>query len=393
MRGRRNRIILVDRRAPDPGEKGGKSGLESAAAIAAGAIGLVGYLYALGGVVVWLRLQTSQVTSNGAVVSANDRHLLEVGGKVVAFELLLVGLIGTIVAAIFALALVIKGRDGADPTPSPMSLNDAWERPSVLISVIALEVAVLLISIGLSIDGSQFARTTLWIVGLVFGLAVGIAMVFGAHDWCETRIRKADEEKLTTRRRVLRSLTAALLLIALVFAFFLVPLLQGTVLLSATTMVYVAFLVRWPERRAKNGFARELVRSGGAWIAVALATIVALAWVATPPVVFTRVVTEPSDGSTPRTGAYLDRSADGLYLGFCTDPGGVGASTDTRVRLLSANESERLEFGQEYAFDPGGRPSIWQVVKAVVGDDDAAIHDAPLHHPLRGRAAELCAGQ
>jgi hypothetical protein len=66
-------------------------------------------------------------------------------------------------------------------------------------------------------------------------------------------------------------------------------------------------------------------------------------------------------------------------------------STEARVRLLSASESERLEIGREqYVFDPGGRPSIWQVVRAVVGGSSAATHDAPLHHPLRGRPSKVC---
>jgi preprotein translocase subunit Sss1 len=384
--------------APPPEEKN-SGGVERVAAIAAAAIGLVGYLYALGGIVVWLRVQTSQLAPDGAIIGADNSHLLAVGARVVAFELLLVGLIGGIIAMIFAFALVIKGREGIDATPSPMSLNEAWERPSVFVSVIALEIAVLLISIGLSIDGAQLARTMLWIVGLVFGLAVGIAMVFGVHDRYERSIPNDEsEEKATTRLRILRSLAVTLLAMALVTAIFLVPLLQGTVLLSATTMAYIAFLVRWPERRAENGFARELVRSGGTWIAVALTTFVALAWVATPPVGFTRAVIEPTDGSIGVTGAYLDRGDNGLYLGLCKQRRKPGAakphSTEAHTSLRSTSESERLEIGgAQYVFDPGGRPSIWQVVRAVAGGGSAATNNAPLHHPLRGSPSEVCAGE
>lgn len=165
MRGRRDRIVLVeDKRRPVDDQPQGK-GLENVVTIAAAAVGLVGYLYALGGVVVWLRIQTSQVSSNGAIISANDKHLLEVGARVVAFELLLMLAIGALVTALFAIAVLRRGRLPSHMTKQKLTLEEAWNSKPVLASIVGLEASLLMISIGLSVDNSASLRATLWVGG------------------------------------------------------------------------------------------------------------------------------------------------------------------------------------------------------------------------------------
>src|ERR1700755_3444803 len=85
-------------------KKGGT--LERIAALGAAALGLVGYLYALGGVVIWLRVRTAQL-SPGALATVNDRPLLSVGVSVVAFELFLLVVISAVVAAVVAVGILV----------------------------------------------------------------------------------------------------------------------------------------------------------------------------------------------------------------------------------------------------------------------------------------------
>ena len=193
----------------------------------------------------------------------------------------------------------------------------------------------------------------------------------------------------------LQVIAVTLLSAAIVLGIFVLPLLQGTILLAGTALIYTGPFARWPDRQEEKTLGSEFLRSGGFWTAVAAATVVALAWVSTPPVAFTRAVVEPVDHSDKQLGAYLDRADGGVYLGTCTVGkdlgGGHEASTESRITLVPDKESARVRLGQEtYSFDPGGRPSIWQTIKAVVGGGSAGVHDAPLHHPLRGQVMSVC---
>lgn len=396
-----------ERRDPSEDEaaaagKGENTAVERAVTVAAGALGLAGYLYALGGVVVWLRIQTSQLAPDGAIIGANDRHLLAVGARVIAFELLLVLVVSVIVTGLFSLAIVRKGSLPPHSSGERMTLEKAWCQLPVLGSTAALELSLLLIAVGLSIQGPPSLRRAVWIVGLGLGVVATSTMI--------GNVRASDEEPEDGAWRTLigelgeafglaglRTAAGLLFAGALGAAIFALPLLQGTILLAGTVMIYTGHLVSWPRRDTPATLPAELVKSTGVWSAVALATVIALAWVATPPVEFTRAVVESQDGSSAREGAYLDRGDGGIYLGLCRQRhapgGGLPVSDDAHIRLLNADESARLELGREqYVFDPGGRPSLWQVIKAGIGGGNAATHDAPLHHPLHGRHDVLCGG-
>lgn len=398
MKRRRDRIVLVEdkRRAAADRPQGG--GLEKVVTIAAAAVGLVGYLYALGGIVVWLRIQTSQVSSNGALISANDKHLLEVGGRVVAFELLLMLAVGALVSVLFAVAVLRRGRLRS---PRRLTLEEARESKEALAPIVGLEASLLLISVGFSIDRFE-VRTALCVGGGVLGLLVIGAMIAGVRGadgeqyrgWFRGILNRLEARKI----RTLQWASVSLFVLAVGIGLGLIPLLQGTILLTGTAMIYVGHVLRWPQRNTPGAFLAELVRSTGVWLAVVLATAVALAWVATPPVTFTYAVVSSADGSDQTPGAYLDRGDGGIYLGFCEQSRQTGAdhpvSIEPSVQLFGAAESAHLELRRvPYTFDPGGRPSLAQVAIAILGAGSTATDDAPLPHSLRGRAATLCGAE
>jgi hypothetical protein len=352
-------------------------------AFAATAAGLVAYLYMLGGIVVWLKLQTARLSPDGAIVAINDRRLLAVGSRVVAFEIFLLLAASASITALVAIVLLQRRELPRQPIRQFDDLVTAWSDKGTLSGFIGSEASLLLIAVGLSVNNPSSLRTSLWIVGAVFGFFVALAVIF--H---EPPKHKAGEKSLSGWRSaidrlgdrlglgVLRFLATLLLAAALIAAIILVPLLQGTILLAATALIYAGPFMRWPRATDSHIFRRELARSSGLWMAVAVSTAVALAWVATPPVSFPSASLEMPKGEETRSGAYIDRNGEGTYLGVCTvsrdDPSSPPISSDAKIEFLSSENVERLQLDSyTYDFDPGGRPSLGQVIVAIFGDGDA----------------------
>ena len=365
--------------------------LERVIALGASALGLVGFLYALGGIVIWLRMQTAQLTPSG-IVAANDRHLLEVGVSVVAFELFLLLAIGVVVALLVATRILYRRHKGIAPeekeeTKPGQKLEKAWTDEEALASIVLPATGLILFAVGLSVPGPTLPRAALWIAGLAVLLTAAVTMIFLLID------RFGRWVKL----KPLRWLTGLLLLAALGLGIFVLPLLQGTILLAGTVLTYLGTFLRWPDPKVGDVHVSELLRSNGPWVAIALTTLVALAWVATPPVSFTHARLESLARQNPQDGAYLDRGDGGVYIGTCTvketSDDGRQTSTESRVTLIPGEESARARLGQEtYHFDPGGRPSLWQTFKTILGGGIPGVHDAPLDHPLRRQVDDVCGG-
>jgi hypothetical protein len=362
--------------------------LERIAALGAAALGLVGFLYALGGVVIWLRMQAAQLTPSG-IVALSDRHLLEVGVSVVAFELFLLLSIGLIVASLVAARILLwKHRGAASREDRPrLNLGTAAEDAGTLAGIVLPTIALTLFTVGLAIPGSPPARTLTWIAGVAILAAAALGMIF-------LQIERFAEWVTLTPWQWLAGL---LLPVAMTLGIFVLPLLQGTILLAGTALAYLGPFLRWPEPKTGDVRVAAVLRSTGLWVAIALTTVVALAWVATPPVSFTHARLNSLNREHPHEGAYLDRGDGGVYIGTCVagDAGEDGRrdSAESRVILVPGEESARLRLGQEtYHFDPGGRPSLWQTFKTVVGGGIPGAHDAPLDHPLRGQVEHVCGG-
>jgi hypothetical protein len=177
----------------------------------------------------------------------------------------------------------------------------------------------------------------------------------------------------------------------LVVSVVLVPALQGTILLAATTLVYLGPVLKWPRRTSRRG----LISSSGVWLSIAAVTAVAVAWVATPPVAFTRA--EIVLSGSRLSGAYLGSNSDGFSLGTCEPPPAGRALEDlkhsrpTRMRFVPrARVKEMVVGGERYEFDPVGRPSIGQVAFAVIATRNPREDSPPLDHALHGRAEKIC---
>lgn len=385
----------------------------------AGALaGLVAYVYLLGGVVVWLRVTSAQLPGDVGIVASDSRHLLSIGSRVIVFEALLLVGVCCIVTPLVLFTVLRRGpmpdhstsvwRRGQPPDRPPTSFDDVlktWRHQISVFGMIGPALALLLITLGLSglngpagpflaAVGSVFAPVgwdwplgqVLWVLGVLVG-----ALVIG---WMIVQPPVSERDGGPGAPIALRVVAGVLLAINVVVAVGMLPLLQGTVLLAGTVLIYLGPVVHWPESWAFRRLAGELMRSSGVWLGVALATAVALAWVATPPIGFSRAKAFLTDGSTVGPGAYIDRNGDGLYVGFC-DKSASGYRT--WIRFVPDDEIREVVLsGGLYQFDPRGRPSIAQVALAGVENRTvgAAAGSAPLHDSLRRSADHLCgAGQ
>lgn len=364
----------------------------------AGALaGLAAYIYLLGGVVVWLRVTSAHLPGDVGIVASDSRHLLSIGSRVVVFEALLLIGVCCIVAPLVTLT-AWRRRDKSDPAPSVWRKHDPPDRPHKsfedvikawgdLVSVLGMigpAFALLLITLGLS--GLDWpSGTGLWL----FGVLVGVPVL----GWMIAQPAVNERNMQDDSPVSLQVVAGVLLVVNVVVAVGVVPLLQGTVLLAGTVLIYLGPFVNWPESWAFWRLAGELMRSSGVWLGVTLATAVALAWVATPPIGFSRAKAFLTDGSTVGPGAYIDRNGDGLYVGFC-DKSANGYRT--WIRFVPDDEIREVVLsGGLYQFDPHGRPSIGQVALAGVENRTvgAAAGSAPLDDSLRNSADHLCGSE
>jgi hypothetical protein len=192
------------------------------------------------------------------------------------------------------------------------------------------------------------------------------------------------------RFRAFQGVTGLVLAINLAVSIAAVPALQGTILLAATALVYLGPVLKWPRRASGRGF----VSSTGVWLAIAASTAVAVAWVATPPVAFTRAELVLSDSRL--SGAYLGSNSDGFSVGVCAPAHGKASadlehSRPTRLIFVPRGSVRTLRVGgPRYEFDPVGRPSIGQVAVAVIATHNPREDRPPLAHALHGRAEKIC---
>jgi hypothetical protein len=108
----------------------------------------------------------------------------------------------------------------------------------------------------------------------------------------------------------------------------------------------------------------QLLRSPLVWALFTFYALVALAFAATPPVAFTRVVI--TTGSSRRVGAFLSRGDGGVYLATCT-PLADGTSTNERVIFAPDDPSTRIALGGQLRLDSGQRPSLAAFAMQALG--------------------------
>lgn len=151
--------------------------------------------------------------------------------------------------------------------------------------------------------------------------------------------------------------------------------------------VAVATLGRALARVARPGSVSGLLRSPLPWALLTFYALVGLAYYATPPVSFPRVVVDTTSGE--RAGGFLNRTSAGVYLVTCT-PLADATSTDERVALIRPSAVKSITLGGPQArLDSGERPSLATLGFRALGVD--AHIPTLLRADLRARTG-TCAG-
>lgn len=377
--------------------KTGDGGLSRAMTLAAAAAGLVAYLYFLGGVVTWLRLSAAQLPGDAALAAVENTRLLSIGARVAAFEVALLLVVSGIVALLASYANK-RRRDYKKQHPEYAPTTDgSWNDLWTLGGMIAPALAALLIVLGLSAP-ERTARLVLLVAGGVLGVVVALTMVRReppSTSWWRAKITGLGRWVRAEgwRTTAVQVIAAGLAVVNVAVALLIVPALQGVILLAATTVIFAGPFLGWPEPDLKEepsqNMGSVLIRSSGVWVAIAVSTAIAVAWVATPPVTFSRADLDPVEGAVT-TAAYVGRNGDRVFVATCSQ----GSQRDTdqsRIRVFKLDAFQQLTVGgARYRFDVGGRPSLAQIVEAAV-TTESPLDRAPIFdHALRGRSEGLC---
>jgi hypothetical protein len=163
--------------------------------------------------------------------------------------------------------------------------------------------------------------------------------------------------------------------------------------LGSTVIVLLLLLVL--TRYARTLRLRTPQRTFMAGVVAVVATalnLIIVPYLATPPVAFERATVTMTAGGTVQ-GAYLGRSADGLYLATCeptrTDP---QRSELARVMVIADAEIKELTLGgPRYVFDVGHRPTLFGLgVHFLTGADLRPGDDGVQLDPRNRR--DVCTG-
>jgi hypothetical protein len=320
--------------------------LRSALDVASTILGLAGYAYALGGVVVWVRLTAAHLPADLTTTLLDPRLLLAVGLRTLGFAVVVLGII--CFAAYFASkpGWTSRRHEWRQSLGKPGEASTLGE-PAVR-TIAGLNILALSIVLGLGVAAAlRSALPAEWVVAafVVAWLAAGAALAwFGAGA-------------LSGKANV--AVTIVVVLAALFCEF--------PIAVLMVTVVVIALLGRAIAKLPRPRSLAEFLRSPLPWALGAVYAVVAFAFVATPPVGYPRAVVQTDQGE--KIGGYLARSDDGVYLATCAaDP--RGRSSTERLVLVRQDTVRSITLGGKlYRFDSGDRPSLLAVLLRPFGVD------------------------
>jgi hypothetical protein len=153
------------------------------------------------------------------------------------------------------------------------------------------------------------------------------------------------------------------------------------------TWMGVGTFGRWYGKRSLPSSTFEFLRSPLPWVLLTIYALVAFSYAATPPVSFPQTVLETTSGK--RLGGYLARNGDGAYLVSCT-PLADATSLDDRVEFVPAATVRSLtSTGTDFTLDTGARPSLPTLALRALGVNSSVA--AWIRPELKERR-EPCAG-
>jgi Vacuolar protein sorting-associated protein 62 len=354
-------------------------------------VALVGYVYAIGWLVTWVRLAAVRLPIDASLPAIDDKVIFATGVRAV---LVMVVVFGVMCAFAYAVHLG-RWEKHADLWSDIVKtdrisararyLNAGSRRPSRirrkltpqegLVRVIAgFNVGVLSVALGLV--AGRFAKTLIdqahpgywWALLAPWALFSLIAALV---------LREVNP--LRGGRFVHGLLWLCVIIVALVSS--------APVGLLVLTWIGVGTFGRGYGKRSLPSSTFEFLRSPLPWVLLTIYALVALSYSAMPPVSFSQTRVETTNGT--RLGGYLGRTGAGAYLVSCT-PLADATSIDDRVEFVPASSIKASSStGTEFTVDTGARPSLPTLVLRALGIDTRTA--AWIRPELKERHAP-CAG-
>jgi hypothetical protein len=318
--------------------------LRSALDVATTVLGLGGYAYALGGIVVWVRLTAAHLPADLTTTLLDPRLLLAVGLRTLGFAVIVLGIV--------CLAAYYASKPGWDARRGEWhdkltERDEKQRRDERLVRTIAgLNILALSVVLGLGIAAAVRSVLPAEWVAAVF---VVVWLVAGAL------LARFGARALTGRTN------AAVLILVVLAALFC----EFPIAVLMVTVVAIALLGRVIAKLPPPRSLGEFLRSPLPWALGAVYAVVAFAFVATPPVGYPRAVVQTDQGE--KVGGYLARSDDGVYLATC-EADSRGRSSSERLVLVRQDAVRSVTLGGKlYRFDSGDRPSLLTVLLRPFG--------------------------
>jgi hypothetical protein len=375
-------------------------GHAQAAIAALGAIaGLSVYIYVLGGTVAWLRAVAARLPADNVTPAFESHHLVALGFKVVALELLLLLVVAGAILAVFG---IVKEAERMErlrrgPGGSRRRFNRPADRvakkdddgPGDLGFTLTIVFRSLLIGLLVAALGSTTGALT---QGKWLGLALVIAALLAAIElalrWRTDLLAPIATRPPSTHRFVAECLSRLATWTLIAEAVYLgawklaAPLgITVLVLLGLLVLTHYAQALKLPTDRPT---AFQVV------VVMVALNLIIVPYLAEPPVAYERATVTTTDGNTHQ-GAYLGRTADGIYLGTCQPfaPGSDGSEL-ARVQVIDAEEVQELTLGgPRYVFDVARRPTLLALIGHFITGDDLKAADDGVLLDLRHRR-ETC---
>jgi hypothetical protein len=343
-----------------------------AQAVIAGLAALAGlgvYVYMLGGVVAWLRAVAARLPAGNVTPAFENHALVTAGIEVLVFEVVLLCVVSAVIAAVLEVVKRAETMAAQPEIGSRRSFNrpdadDDDDRLFVLTIVFRALLVGLLIA---ALAGSTGVLTsTAWL-----GLAIVIAVIFASAEltlrWTTSWLAPFTMREPSGRRAVAEAV-ARLARWTLVAEALVLGLGKMAAPLGATVIVLLILLVMTRFARTLRERTRRPVYLAAVIVVIAAAlNMIIVPYMATPPVAFERATVMTTTGWAIQ-GAYLGRTADGLFLATCqptrSDP---QVSELARVSVIADAEIKELTLGgPRYVFDVGHRPTLLGLTKYFI---------------------------
>jgi hypothetical protein len=360
-------------------------------AVLAGIAGLGVYVYLLGGIVAWLRTVAARLPADNVTPAFESHVLVAIGVKVLVFELVLLVAVS---AVIFTVRGIIRGTErgaGRPGGPSGRSFNrpTADDGEDLLFALTIVFRALLVGLMVAALCSSTGALTAAAWVGLAIVIAVGFAALELTLRWRTSLFRSLTTKGASPRLRLVRC-ASRIATWAFIVAVVVLGAWRFAAPLGATVLVLLALLVLTHfTRRLRFWTGHKSIFHAGVVVGVMVAlNLIIVPYLATPPVAYERATVTTPTGELIE-GAYLGRTADGLFLATCepTAPAST-VSRLARVRVIADEEIKELTLGgPRYTFDVGRRPTLLALTEHFLTGDDLHATDDGISLDLRHHRA------